>query len=198
MMARTPGRRPGGANTRAEIVGHARELFGELGFEQATVRRIARAADVDPALVTHYFGSKEALFREAMALPIDIEALAARVFGPGRAGAGERLAEAYLETWETEPAGAAARGVLRAAASHEAAAQQVRGMIEKFAGRLAPTGPVRRLGIEMAGAHLIGLAMARYILKVEPLASATRQEVAAIAGPLLDQYLWGKEEEEHD
>jgi AcrR family transcriptional regulator len=67
--ARRMGRRPGATDTREEIAVAARSLFAELGYERASFRRIATAAGVDPALVVHFYGSKENLFREVMALP---------------------------------------------------------------------------------------------------------------------------------
>ena len=68
------GRRPGTSNSREAIAGAARALFGELGYDRTTIRGVAAAASVDPALVMHFFGSKQKLFVETMAVPFDAAA----------------------------------------------------------------------------------------------------------------------------
>jgi AcrR family transcriptional regulator len=88
---RRTGRRPGRSDTRAEILAAARAEFAGRGFEGATVRGIARAAGVDPALVHHYFGSKEKVFLAAMEFPVDPAAVIERVLGDPES-AGEALA----------------------------------------------------------------------------------------------------------
>lgn len=186
-----PGRRPGGPDTRGQILEAAREAFADAGFNGATIRAIARRAHVDPALVLHYFGSKEALFNEAIDLPVDITQLAAEVLGPGLAGAGERLARIFLGIWETGPAHRQLRAVLRAAVSHEEAARRMRTVIEGdiLAMAAASAGPGSRIRFELAASHLVGLAFARYIIGVEPLASVDRERLAAAVGPVIQHYL---------
>lgn len=94
------GRRPGGADTRAEIVEAARIAFAEDGYAKTSIRSIARQAKVDPALVHHYFADKAALFAETMELPADPKVIAAEVTtGPF---SGERLVERFLSQWERE------------------------------------------------------------------------------------------------
>lgn len=193
MPSTKPGRRPGTPATREGILAAARESFGAAGFERATIRDIAARAAVDPALVIHYFGSKDALFATAMQLPVEPAAFAARIFADGPECAGTRLAEAFLALWEDPRFAAQVRGILRAAVSHEAAAASLRTFIEgqvveAVTGHL---GEQARLHIELAGSHLVGLAFARYILRAEPLASASLPALIDLVAPVLQGYLSG-------
>ncbi len=193
MPATKPGRRPGSPTTRDAILRAAREAFGAAGFERATIRDIAARAAVDPALVLHYFGSKDALFATAMELPIEPAAFAAEIFAQGPERAGSRLAETFLALWEDPRFAAQVRGILRAAVSHVSAAASLRAFIEgqvveAVTGHL---GEDARLRIELAGSHLVGIAFARYILQAEPLAAASVPELVALVGPVLQGYLSG-------
>src|SRR5919198_2221378 len=90
------GRRPGGGDTRAAIAGAARALFAEGGYDRTSIRAVAAAASVDPALVMHFFGSKQKLFVETMAVPFDAAAVAAELATGDRASVGQRLADYLL------------------------------------------------------------------------------------------------------
>ena len=107
-MARS-GRRPGESGARERIADSAREAFGELGFDAATIRTIATRAGVDPALVHHYFGSKQRLFLTVMSLPFDAATLQAQLLGPGRDGVGERFVRFFVSLWDEQPG---VRGIL--------------------------------------------------------------------------------------
>src|ERR671915_1537225 len=98
--ARRPGRRPGDTNTRETILAAARTQFADSGFDAASVRAIARAADVDPALVLHYFGSKAALFAAALEIPFEPEEVVQRVLDGPRSQLGRRLALFFLSIWD--------------------------------------------------------------------------------------------------
>ena len=87
-MAGTRGRRPAGSGTREAILAAASRAFAELGYPRTTPRAIARDAGVDTRLVTHYFGSKQALFVEVVELPFDLDVVMAAVIGPGLEGSG--------------------------------------------------------------------------------------------------------------
>src|SRR3954469_19466286 len=95
---RRPGRRPGQSSSRDDILSSARVLFGERGYDKASIRAIAREAGVDPALVHHYFGSKEELFAAAMEFPIDPKLILAQFAGP-REELGERIVRIFLRVW---------------------------------------------------------------------------------------------------
>src|SRR2546428_9642500 len=102
-MPRT-GRRPGPGGTREKILAAARSRFGQEGYDGTTIRGIASAAGVDPAMVPHYFGSKEGVFLAAVEFPVDPAVFIPRLLEPGLDGLGERLVSFFLETWDS-PAG---------------------------------------------------------------------------------------------
>lgn len=189
-MPRT-GRRPGAGGTRETILAAARSHFGEVGYEGGTVRGIATAAEVDPALVLHYFGSKEGVFREAMDFPIDPAEFIPRLLAPGLDGLGERLTRFFLDTWDS-PAGQPLLGLIRSVVGNESAAAIMREFISReVLGRLAKALDVDQpqLRASLAASSLIGLAMLRYVVKLEPLASAPSDQVAWWVGPAVQRYL---------
>src|SRR3989454_7591592 len=102
-MPRT-GRRPGSGGTREKILAAARSHFAKVGYEAGTVRGIAAEAGVDPALVLHYFESKQGVFRAAVHFPVDPAQFLPRLLAPGLDGLGERLVHFFLDTWDS-PAG---------------------------------------------------------------------------------------------
>ena len=106
------GRRPGNQDTRDAILNAAREAFADRGFDGASIRSIATAAGVDPALVHHYFGTKDQLFLDTVQAPIDPAELIGGVLGEGLGNAGERLVRTMLGVWDGPAGGAAAGGVL--------------------------------------------------------------------------------------
>src|SRR3954470_367465 len=130
-MARA-GRRPGQSGNRERIATAAREVFGEAGFEGATIRMIAARARVDPALVHHYFGSKQRLFLSVMNLPFDMGEVMNRLLAAGRDGLGERLIAFFLSLWDEQPRSRAIlSGIIRSASTDLYAAELMR----EFLGR---------------------------------------------------------------
>jgi AcrR family transcriptional regulator len=187
------GRRPGTSGTRAAIAAAARRRFAELGYDRTTIRGIARAAAVDPSLVLHFFGSKQALFVETAELPFDPDAVLPAVLGePGEAGL--RLARFVLGVLEDPDGRARITGIVRAAASEPAAAAALRELIT----RTVIGAIVRSLGSSdadlratLAGSQVVGLVMARYVIGVEPLASLPADDLARAIAPNLQRYLTG-------
>src|SRR6266850_4806448 len=141
-MPRT-GRRPGAGGTREKVLAAARSHFSEAGYDGATVRGIAAAAGVDPALVLHYFGSKEGVFRAAMDFPIDPAEFIPRLLAPGLDGVGERLTRFFLDTWDS-PAGQPLLGLIRSVVGNENAA----GMMREFIGREVLARIARALDVD--------------------------------------------------
>jgi AcrR family transcriptional regulator len=185
------GRRPGTGGTRETIRAAARATFAETGYEAATIRAIAGGAGVDPALVLHYFGSKDGLFRAAVAFPVDPAEFIPRLLAPGLEGLGERLVGFFLETWDS-PSGSPLLGLIRSVVSNETAAGLLREFVSReVLGRLAEALDLDqpRVRASLAASQLIGLAMLRYVVKVEPLASAQPAEVARWLGPGIQRYL---------
>ena len=135
-MPRT-GRRPGIGGTRDKILAAARARFGEEGYDGATIRGIASAAGVDPAMVPHYFGSKEGVFLAAVEFPVDPAVFIPRLLEPGLDGLGERLVSFFLETWDS-PAGGSLLALIRSVVSSDLAADLMREFVTReVLGRLA-------------------------------------------------------------
>ena len=192
-MART-GRRPGVSGTREAILDAARRAFAEHGYQHATIRGVADLAGVDPALVHHYFGTKQALFVAAVQLPVNpVEQLMAVLAeDPGQAG--ERMVELFLSIWDHAADQSPLLALVRSAVGDEHAAAMLREFIaEEVLGQIAHRlgSPDAQLRATLVGSQIIGLAMARYIVRVEPLASAPPAQVIAAIGPTLQRYLTG-------
>ena len=188
---RRRGRRPAGQNTRDALLGAARSEFSERGYQGARVRSIATSAGVDAAMVNHWFGGKEGLFVAAMDLPINPEQLIAHLLDGDIADLGERIVRTFLSVWDAN-AGGAFVALLRSVATHEQAARMMREFVSQtlFAKLAAAVGPDRSdLRAALCGSQVVGLGMARYVIKLEPLASADVATLAATIGPNLQRYL---------
>jgi AcrR family transcriptional regulator len=192
-MART-GRRPGVSGSREAILDAARRVFAEHGYQQATIRGVAELAGVDSALVHHYFGKKQELFVAAVRLPVNpVEQLAA-VLAADPDLVGERLVGTFLSIWDNAADRSPLLALVRSAVGDEDAAAMLREFItEEVLGQIARRlgSPDARLRATLVGSQLVGLIMARYIIKVEPLASAPAAQVAAAVGPTVQRYLTG-------
>ncbi|HEU0245160.1 MAG TPA: TetR family transcriptional regulator [Candidatus Limnocylindrales bacterium] len=187
------GRRPGAGDTRARILDAARAAFGERGFEGASVRDIAARAGVDPALVHHYFGTKQRLFIAAMRFPVDVNEVVPRLLAGGGPGVGERFVRFVVELWDRPEIRPMLLGVVRSASTDEVAAAMMREVLAEgplLALAAAVPGEDARTRAALAGSQLIGLVLARYIIRVEPLASMTPDEIAAAIGPAVERYLF--------
>lgn len=183
------------ADTRDRILVAAREEFSERGYEKTSVRGIAKAAGVDSALVHHYFGTKEQVFEAAIevAFAPAQNAPAAVAEGP-LDGVGERLTRFIFGVWENPATRKPLLAVVRSAVNNEAAAAVFRRLVvAQVLGRVAarldlPDGELRA---ELAAAQLVGTAMLRYVIKVEPLASADVEQIIARVAPVVQGHLTG-------
>ncbi|MFE9689990.1 TetR family transcriptional regulator [Micromonospora sp. NPDC005806] len=194
-MARRTGRRPGNPDTREAILAAARETFAERGFDAASIRAIATAAGVDPALVHHYFGTKEELFRATVSIPVDPAELVPRVLAGGRDEVGERLVRTFLTVWDS-PVGTAAVALLRSAVSNQWTARLLREfLVTQVLRRVVDQLDLDPAEVPLRGAlvatQIAGLAMMRYVIRLEPVASAPPDTLAATIGPTLQRYLTG-------
>ena len=188
------GRRPGPTRTRSAILDAARAAFAARGYDAVSVRSVAREAGVDPALVHRFFGSKEQLFVAALELPVAPGVLVAAVLADGVAGVGERLVRTLLTLWDTPGGFAPFLALVRGAVDNEAAATMLREFLTReVLGRIAAVAAPDRaeLRASIAGSQVVGLAMARYIVRVPPLADADREEIVAVVGPAIQRYLTG-------
>lgn len=195
--ARSPGRtgrRPGARDTRSRVLLAARTTFGERGFEGATIRDIALRAGVDPALVHHYFGSKQELFVAAMEFPFDPALMVSRILEGPRDELGGRFVRFILELWETPAIRSLLLGVVRSASTDPVAAGMLRRLLAEgpfLALARAIDRPDAAFRATLAGSQLIGLAIARYVVAVEPLASASTELLVRALGPTIQRYLAG-------
>jgi len=194
-MARRTGRRPGNPDTRESILTAARETFAERGFDAASIRGIATSAGVDPALVHHYFGTKEQLFKECMNFPIDPAEVLPQVLAGGPEEIGERLVRLFLRIWDS-PAGAAGVALMRSALSNDWSARLLREfvttqMIRHVLPKVAMDPTEAPLRASLVASQMAGLAMVRYVLRLEPLASAPPEVVVAAIAPNVQRYVAG-------
>ena len=169
----------------------ARREFADRGFERATIRGIAGRAGVDPALVHHYFGSKRELFRAAMQLPVDVAGMVDRIVDGPHDQLGERFVRAALEQWEQPASRELFLGIIRSATTDPVAAEMLREILTEgplLALASISDRPDARFRGTLAGSQIVGLAIARYVVRVEPLASAPPNVVAAAVGPTLQRY----------
>lgn len=189
------GRRPGDSGTRSAVLAAARHRFGTAGYSGTTIRGIARDAGVDPALVHRFFGTKEQLFTAALELPVDLSTLVPSLLAGGADGLGERVAATFLRTWDATPGQGPMLAMLRSAVSDPAAAASFRDFATTVV--LAPLATAAgsdrpELRASLAASQLLGLAVARYVVRLEPLASVPAEVLARDVGPLIDHCLRGE------
>ena len=192
-MARRSGRRPGNQDTRASILEAARASFAEKGYDKASIRAIAGDAGVDPALVHHYFGTKEKLFLAVMNAPINPGELIPQALEGPREQAGERLVRTALGVWDSS-AGAAALAVFRSALSNEWTARLLREFVvtqilRRAVGEIIEDPSEAPMRTALVATQISGTMVARYVLKIEPLASADADTLAAAIGPNIQRFL---------
>ncbi len=181
------GRRPGNPQTRAALIDAARSRFVAHGYDGVTVRSIAADAGVDPALINYFFGGKQGLFAETMSLTVSPAEVAGEVLAGPQAGLGERLLTGVLTTWDDPASGPPLIALVRAAAGEESFADMLREyarseIIDPIRQRLGDTHPERAAAV---GTQILGLVYSRYILRLEPIASAPAAHLVATLAPAL-------------
>ena len=189
----TRGRRPGPSSTREDILAAARQLFAQRGYQATTMRGIATEAGVNAALVHHYYGSKEQLLIAAMNLPLNPADVIRELRDAGpREQLGERLVRFFVRTWRDPQTGQPLQALLRAAASSDAGAATMRQFVENvMLARLTTLLGVPQLRLAGGFAQLIGFALVGIIIEIEPLASATEDELVALFAPTIQRYIDG-------
>jgi AcrR family transcriptional regulator len=195
-VPRSTGRRPGNPDTREDVLAAARAAFAEKGFDGATIRGIATAAGVDPALVHHYFGTKDALFLAAVDAPADPGELLPEVLAGGPDALGENLLRMFLRVWDG-PARPAGLALVRSAVGNEWTARLLREflvtrVLRGVVGTLDAPPAEREARGSLIASQLVGLVMARYVLRIEPMASASPEWLVAALAPTLQRYLTGE------
>ncbi|MFF9149901.1 TetR family transcriptional regulator [Streptomyces sp. NPDC014861] len=181
-----------GPGARERILAAARAQFAERGYDKTSVRGIAKAAGVDPALVHHYFGTKDEVFAAAIEVSFEPALVVPAIIDGPREEVGERLARFFIGIWENPATRAPLLAVIRSAVTHEAAAKVLRSfvlrrLLERVAADLAVPDPKFRA--ELAASQMIGIVILRYVIQVEPLASADPERIVAEVAPTLQRYL---------
>ncbi|MFI7601284.1 TetR family transcriptional regulator [Actinoplanes sp. NPDC049681] len=186
------GRRVGPSNSHGAILHTARTLFGERGFDGTTMRGIAQAADVDSALIHHFFLSKEGLFLAAVQNAFVVPGLVEMVTEGDPEGAGERLARAFLAHWEDPEVRPQVEALIRSVRAFEEADSA----LCDFVGGEVMLDVTTALGhgkaevrAALLGVQLIGIVYLRLVLKVEPLASMSVDDLVCYVAPTCQGYL---------
>ncbi|OJZ72264.1 TetR family transcriptional regulator [Mycobacterium paraffinicum] len=190
----TPGPRDERGVLAARILAAARDEFAEHGWAGTAIRAVARTADVDPALIYHYFGSKEGLLDAATTPPQKwLDAVAATWATP-KADLGRQLIRTVLDTWTDQEVGPVLRAVVLTAAHEDKTREKLRLIVERGLIGGSTLGAdeddrLRRSGL--IATQLIGFALLRYVWKIEPIASMSDDQVVAAVAPNLQRYVEG-------
>ena len=191
------GRRPGGVDTKAAIVDAARVEFADAGYEATSLRAIARRAEVDPALVHHYFGGKPALFAAVMDIPVDPATLIARIVEGPREDVGEAVVRTFLAVWDSPEGRQRFQALIRSAVNHDEAARMLREfLVREVFGRVVgslshnreDTGALE-LRAGMAASQMVGVAMLRYVVEFPAVVAASHDQLAELVAPTMQRYL---------
>ncbi|WP_167103018.1 TetR family transcriptional regulator [Mycobacterium sp. DL592] len=193
-MAKTvsPGPRDERGVLSARILTAARESFAEHGSAGTTIRAVARAADVDPALVYHYFGSKEGLLDAATAPPPRWLEKVAAAWGTPRGQLAAQLLRTVMSSWEDDEIGPTLRAVVLTAAHEPTTRDKLRTIVERSLigeSTLGDDEGERLRRSALISSQLMGFALVRYVWKIEPLASMTENQVLAAMVPVVQHYI---------
>lgn len=194
-MSPRPGRRPGRSGARETILGAAREMFAANGFERTTIRAVAKRADVDPALVHHYFGSKVDLFTASIALPVDPREVLAPVYEAPLEDLGRALATALLAVWDSPHRDAAVamfRSEIAGGDSGLIRTFLLEVALDPLVARIDRPAGTGRLRAEFVATQMTGIMLVRYVLAFEPLASLPSEQVVEVIAPTLQRYFTGE------
>lgn len=189
------GRPDDGGDRRERIVAAATQLFADHGFDAVSLRRVAREAKVDPALVHHYFDGKDALFAAAVALPADPGDILAGLDTSSPQGRGRYLAHAVVALWEG-PQRHVLAAFFRATIGSAARTRLLREVVRRrILARVAEGLPYdddeRALRASLAATQVVGFILARYIVELEPLASLAPERAESLLAPALERHLTG-------
>jgi AcrR family transcriptional regulator len=189
------GRRAGDSGTREAILDAARARFARSGYDGATTRGIAAEAGVDPALLHHFFGTKERLFVAAMRFPMLPSEFLSDVVTAERDRLGEVIVRLVMQIWDDPDARSTALGLLRSAVTNEGAARMLREFVSSailsVVQRAAAT-PDADFRASLVASQVVGLAFARFVVEFEPIASASADELVTAIGPTIQRYLTGE------
>ncbi|NUP28607.1 MAG: TetR/AcrR family transcriptional regulator [Nocardia sp.] len=188
------GRRPGQSGTRAAILAAARERFAKVGFDKTSIRAVAAAAEVDPALVHHYFGTKQQLFAAVVELPVDPEVVLRQVDAVPLERLGETMVAAVVGLWDS-PAGTGAVALVRSMVANGDTSLArdflLSVVLERVRRRIATDTDDGRLRVALAASQMAGLVISRKILDLRPVSGLPLPQLVAAVGPAVQRYLTG-------
>jgi AcrR family transcriptional regulator len=186
------GRRPGQTETREHILAAARKQFGERGYDGTTIRGIAAEAGVNPALIHHFFGTKEQVFAAALNLPVDPAVVVATLTDGPREEVAQRVLRLFLGLWREPRTRQSFLALVRSVATNERAAAAMRQFLEQvMLTRVSEALGIPRLRLTGLMSQVMGIALVRYIIGVEPLASVGEEELIAMVTPVIQHYVDG-------
>ncbi|WP_263645525.1 TetR/AcrR family transcriptional regulator [Mycobacterium intracellulare] len=192
--ATTPGPRDERGVLAARIAAAARDEFAVHGWAGTTIRAVARRADVDPALVYHYFGSKEGLLDAATNPPQQWLDRVAEVWATPVERLGAALLQLLLASWADDEIGPTLRAILQTAAHDPVTRDKLRRVVEGSLMGVSGLGSDDRDRLIRSGlisSQMMGFALMRYVWKIEPVASMTDDEAIAAIAPNLQRYVDG-------
>jgi AcrR family transcriptional regulator len=190
----TPGPRDERGVLSARILASAREQFAETGWAGTTIRAVARTADVDPALIYHYFGSKENLLAAATTPPQRFLDSVASAWQAPLPELGRELLKNMLAAWADPEIGPVLRSIVQTAAHEPKTREKLSGVVEGSLMGVAELGgdpDDRRLRSGLVATQMIGFALMRYVWKIEPIASMSEEQVLATVAPNVQRYIEG-------
>ncbi|HEY2003693.1 MAG TPA: TetR family transcriptional regulator [Candidatus Saccharimonadia bacterium] len=185
------GRRPGPGDAKEAIVEAARVQFAKNGYDRTSMRQVAAEASVDPSLIVHYFGTKQRLFIESMLPLFEAPKLLPVALAGDKGTIGLRLATLFIKMTSDMSVQKLMLGVFRSVSSEEEASKMARNFVQDGIMDLVEQylpGPNRKLQANILGGQMVGLFVARYIIKVEPLVSASPDELIEYLAPRLQAH----------
>jgi AcrR family transcriptional regulator len=189
------GRREGTTESREHILATAQRLFAEHGFDGTSLRQIAREASVDPAMVHHFFKGKDELFAQSVALPADPAQVLEGVDQYDPQHRAEAIVRAVLRLWES-PAQHSLVAFLRGTIGSKAKTLLLREVVTRtIISRIMAGVPGAPAEVAMRGnlvaTQMVGIMLVRYVVRLEPLASASPEDVVRLVAPNVQHYLTG-------
>lgn len=171
--------------TRSAILRSAQDEFAAVGYERATIRGIATKAAIDPAMVMRYYGSKEELFARAVEMDLQLPDLRT----VRRTQLGRTIVQLLLDRWGASDALAV---MMRAAMTNEVAAGRLESVftdqVEVMIAAVVPADEVVDRAALVA-TQLVGLAVLRFVVRLEPVAQMDQAAIVARIGPTIQRYL---------
>jgi AcrR family transcriptional regulator len=177
---------------RDAAVAAARSAFAAGSYARTTFKGLAAAAGVAPTVLRKYYDSKDAVFAAALRLPSDPAGAVPTLLAPGVEGLGERLVRFTLDTLGDAQVRADLLAMLRSGASAAALTKSLQDYLDTTVidRVVAAVGvPDARMRVALISSYLIGIAAGRYVVRIEPMASASEEHVVRLVAPTIQMLL---------